>query len=79
MFVVQGDVAVNIDHCEVIEVKDNEIVAEMTGDILGFYFQQARGHVLTTPIATFDTEEQAKKYLALILKAYAHGDKVFYC
>lgn len=65
MYVVQGDSAVNIGYCLRIYVQHNEIKAETD---IGIY-----------KIATFDTAEQAKEYLSLILKAYTNGDKVFYC
>lgn len=68
MFVVQGDRALNIDNCDVIGVQGNAVK--------GFL---PRNELTPTPIATFDTAEQAKEYLALILQAYARGEKVFYC
>ena len=65
MFVVQGDRAVNIDCCCKIYVCRDEVKGLVSE--------------VKTVIAKFDTEEQAQECLSLILKAYAHGDKVFYC
>ena len=68
MFVVQGNRAVNIDHCEAIGVQNAAIKGMLP-----------RNEYIPTTIAEFDTKEQAKEYLALILQAYARGEKVFYC
>lgn len=74
MFVVQGDRAVNLELCKRIIVTDN------SKEILGVMLEDENADSLGySIIAKFDTHEQAQEYLSMILKAYAAGEKVFYC
>lgn len=65
MLIVQGNNATNIDFCLRIYASSNKIKAETDKN--------------TYLVATFESDEQAQEYLSMILKAYAQGEKVFYC
>lgn len=67
MFIVQNESAVNLDSCQKIWVYKKVIEAAMID------------YTDAVTVAEFDTYDQAAEYFSLIMKAYANGDKVFYC